>query len=685
MSNSIRHDFHSDIASIISDDIQYQHSKYYYYLGKVEPWGIYDISPSIMQPDSDLENNTIRSNIVYIKSISPNDVSLVVKRYNWVSGTVFNVWDHTLNMEPLQFYCVTDDNNVYKCLDNNGGVPSTIKPTGNSFYTTVTADGYTWKYMYNIPAFKRIRFSSLNYIPVQRALTDSFYNKGSVDDVIITSAGTGYNSNQVTTLVVTGTTTGSGATGTLIVGSTGNITGVNITNGGSGYTAGVSVSFTSSAGFGGTGSAIITGGVITGMTILTPGVGYVTGNTIQFTVGGAVLFPLISRVTGSITSVRILKSGAGYTAPPTITISTTGGTGTGKYGNSTALFTSIIYQGKLVGVNIVDPGVLYSTDVSTTISVQGDGTGAVFSPIISTTGEIVGVIVENSGTGYTTIKLNVIGVGTGAILTPLLSTSDFISDQSIVEQTTVPGAIYSVKIVEDGNNYSDNTVITIIGDGTGCTATPYIVDGKIKKIQINTPGSDYTYANVVITDTSRNLYGNNIDAFAYVTLPPAGGHGINAVSELFGATLSINSSLRQETSLSNLYQDYRQFGILKNPTELTTNKKFLASNSLIAYEVEFQSVIGLVKDEILIIDNIKFRVLSFVGNIVTLQQLGIKYINPIGIFVADSENTRQYNSINVIKYPEVNKYSGKLIYSSNESPFSFSEDQGIIIKTFLQF
>lgn len=684
MSNSIRHDFHSDIATTVSDEIQYQHSKYYYYLGKVEPWGVYDISPTVMQQDSDLENNNIRSNIVYIKSISPNDISLVIKRNNWVSGTIYDVWDHTKNMYPLIFYCITEDNNVYKCLDNNGGIPSTVKPTGNSFYTTQTSDGYTWKYMYNVPSFKRIRFSSLNYIPVQRALTDSFYNKGSINDVVVVSAGSGYNNNQVTTLSVTGTTSGSGAAGTLIVGSTGNITGVNITNGGSGYTAGANISFISSAGTGGVGTPVITGGVITDMNIDSAGVGYVSGNSIVFSVGGATLVPLISRVTGSVTGVKIVNSGAGYTSIPNINIVTTGTTGTGKYGNSTALFTSILYQGKIVGVNIIDPGVNYSTDISTTISVQGDGIGAVFSPIILN-GGIIGVTTENQGTGYTTIKLNVVGSGTGAILNPILSTSDFISDQSIVEQTTVPGAIYSISIVEPGNNYSNTTIVTIVGDGTGCTAVPTIMDGKIKKIQITNAGSGYTYANVLVSDPSRNLYGNNIDAFVYATLPPAGGHGINAVSELFGSTLSINSSLRQETSLSNLYQDYRQFGILKNPTDLTTNKKFTGASALIAYEVEFNNVTGLVKDEVLVINNIKFRVLSFIGKIVTLQQLGIKYINPIGTFIADSENTRQYNSINVVSFPSVNKYSGKLIYSSNESPFSFSENQGIIIKTFLQF
>jgi hypothetical protein len=101
--------------------------------------------------------------------------------------------------------------------------------------------------------------------------------------------------------------------------------------------------------------------------------------------------------------------------------------------------------------------------------------------------------------------------------------------------------------------------------------------------------------------------------------------------------------------------------------------------------VTFDGVSDLNKDEILLFDNVKFRVVSWIGNDVYLQQLGIKYIDPLGTLIAENENTRQYNAIGIKAYPEVNKYSGKLIYASNENPFSFTEDQGIIIKTFLHF
>lgn len=687
MSNSIRHDFHSDIATTVSNDIQYQHSKYYYYLGKVEPWGVDDESPVQMQIDSDSENNAIRSNIVYIKRILPNDVSIVANRYNWSTGIVFDIWDNTKNMVDTIFYCVTSDNNVYKCLDNNGGAPSTVKPTGNSYYVTPTADGYLWKYMYNIPTFKFTRFASLNYIPVQKSLTDSFYNRGSVDEVVVTSGGSGYTTTPITTINVTGSVTGSGAIATLIIGTTGNITGVTIVSGGTGYTAGVDITFSSVTGVGGVGTAIINGGgVITGVTIVNAGVGYVNGNSIVFTTGGAVIQPIISRVTGSVIATKIIKSGSGYSGIPAITINTSGGTGTGKYGNVTALFSPVLYQGRIVQVNILDPGVLYSTDISTSIAVQGDGSGAEFSPVIYG-GELTGVIVENAGTGYTSMKLTVVGIGTGAIVSPLLTASNFISDQSIVEQTSISGAIYSIQVIEEGNNYAaGTTTVSIVGDGTGCTAIPVIEDGRITKVKVTAAGSGYTYANIEFIDPSRASYGsNNVDAVVYAVFPPNGGHGFDAVSELFGNTLAINSSLRQEATLSALMQDYRQFGILKNPTNLLTNRKFDVQSKVIVHVVTLNTNAGLVKDEILLFGNIKFRVVSWVGNDVYLQQLGIKYVDPLGTLIAEAENTRTYNANAIVSYPEVNKYSGKLIYTSNENPFSFAEDQEITIKTFLHF
>jgi hypothetical protein len=682
MTNSLRQDFHSDLAIAISNEIQYKRSNYYYFLGKIEPWGVNDTAPITIQPDSELENSLIRTNAIFMRRITPNDVSLVTNRYNWESGTVFSTWDHTKNMKLEKFYCVTADNNVYKCLDNGGNAVSTVAPSGKSFFVIRTSDGYLWKYMYTVPSFKRSRFMSYTNLPVQRSLTDSFYNKGAVDAITIANGGSGYSDSLLTTITVTGTTSGTGGVGTVVCGPTGNITSVVITNGGTGYTHGVNVAFNSVAGTGAIGTAVISSGVITGITFSSGGIGYVTGESIVFSVGGAIVIPSVSRNTGSISSVKIVKGGAGYASVPTLTV--VGAGGTGKYDNACALVSGVLYRGSLVRANIVDPGISYPSDNATTIVTQGDGVDAVFSPVIYN-GEIVDVVVENSGSGYTSMNLTVVGAGTGAAINAIISASDFSSDQSIVEQTTTIGAIYSIIVVNGGTNYSAATVVDIIGDGAGCTATPVLSNGTITHVIVNTFGSDYTYATITFTDPLRSTLGNLVDASAYAILPPSKGHGYDAVNELFGDTLAINSSLRQDVKLNHLMQDYRQFGLIKNPTNILTGKSLTEESSMLTYEVVFANTGGLVIDEILIQNNVKFRVVLVVGNTVFLQQLGIKYVNPIGTFYSETEMTRIYVSNSVVTYPTANKYSGNLLYVSDENPFTFNQEQGIIIKTFLKF
>ena len=198
-------------------------------------------------------------------------------------------------MDGEAFYVVTDANEVFKCLNNNNGAPSTVKPSGNVLAPLQTSDGYTWKYMYTIPSFKRSRFMSVNYIPVQRALSDSFYSSGSLESVSILRSGSGYSDTQQTIIIASGATTGSGAEATFTVNASGGIETVTVTNGGSGYTRGVRVVVQSSIGINAVLEAVINdSGVVTAVTIINPGAGYSFVDSIQFIVGGAILLPLVS-------------------------------------------------------------------------------------------------------------------------------------------------------------------------------------------------------------------------------------------------------------------------------------------------------------------------------------------------------------------------------------------------------
>ena len=572
-------------------------------MSKVDPWDNGSTPPEIV--NSDGEDTTVRDNMVYLRKVKPTETTLVTKSFTWTSNTVYSQWDHTQEMKGLPFYCITNDYNVYKCLFNNHGAESTVEPTGNSLLPFTTADGYIWKYMYNVPSFKRDKFLTADAMPVQKALTDGFYNLGAVEEVSVVNGGSGYTDVQQTGIAVTGDGT------------------------------------------------------------------------------GAILTPIVSKETGTILDVRIDDGGSGYTTA-TLSVSSVPD-GTGIYGNASAVLTPVIYNGSIVNVAIEDPGVNYAADTTTTITVTGDGSGAIFNPVVSD-GVITDVIVENPGQDYTFLSLTVTGTGSGAVLQPVLAASDFLSDQAAVEQAAVIGPIYAIEVTEAGNNYDELTTVTIEGDGTGCTAEAVLnPGGGIQYINVLTPGTGYTYANVVIDNPNRDLPNDYTDAEAYVILPPAKGHGFDAVQELYGDTLALYTQLKDDTDLSDLAQDFRQYGILINPVGLADNKRVTKEIYFVLFDVNLSSVSGITVDTVMICNNVKYKVISISGLSVKLQQMSSSYV-PLSVsdalyYEADPGTTYVVSAVN--SFPVVDKYSGELVYVQNLEAFTPTEEQLLSFRTYI--
>lgn len=693
---SLRSAFKAELANSILSDIQFQKDSYYYFLGGVEPWNGFegdtagDVPTDPLNQD-DATNRRYRSEMVFTKKISPSDVSLAIPRIDWTSGTVYDQWDHTVDMLGKQFYVLTEDFNVYKCLYNHQGSPSTVKPYGTFFTPIETADGYIWKYLYNIPAFKRSKFLSVTTMPVQKALTEGFYSNGQIEGVTVLEEGDGYTLTPLTSITVddTGCTTGSGASATATIDPiTGEIISVSVDTPGSGYTAGVNV-VAVGIGQGAVLEAVIVAGTVSAVNVIRGGYGYdTTGTNIDFRLGGATFSPQISRVDGSIYRVDITNPGVGYVSPPALEVVEDPGVpnlGTGKFGNPRASVEAIVYDGSVQLVAITDPGINYAYDNSTTITVVGDGSGAKMIPVIENN-KFVDAVVEERGSGYSDAAAIIVSsTGSGAIVRPIISQSDFVSDQMVVEQTAVEGAIHAIQVTAVGENYTTDTYVTVTGNGSGCEAYPEIINGRVERIHISNPGSGYTFASVTITDPGRPVV--TVPASAYPILPPLGGHGSNAPAELFANTLSISTSLRGELEVENIIQEFRTFGMIKNPRSILTNTPYRNDSSLLAYTVQLADSIGLEKDDVLFLDDIemnKFRVLDISGTSVKLLPLDRTAVDPIGTLV--SVNTGlTYNSKAILGAPDFNKYSGSLVYISTESPFVFSSDQSITIKTYIGF
>ena len=680
---TIRSDFHTNIATELVDDIYYQRRNLYYFLGKINPWANEE-QPDSVSINSVFQDNVIRDNILYVRRITSSDISLITPSYVWEPNVVFDQWDHTLEMKGKKFYCIADNYHVYKCLNNNMGTASTVEPTGTPLFPFTTPDGYMWKYMYSIPKFKQRKFLSRGYLPVQKALTDAFYNKGAIEQVVVNESGTGYTDVQLTNITVTGTTTGAGATAKVTaVDYLGKITEITVLTAGSNYTAGARITVTSDQGINAVLEPVFESGELVSIDITDGGYGYAIDDIVNISVGGAILTPIVSRTNGEIIDIRIDNPGAGYVTAPTLSIIQSPQTGVGKYGNATALAEAVIYNGSIVNVLLIDPGVNYPFDTATSIVVSGDGTDAVFSPVIYN-GELVGVVTENSGSGYSYINLDVVGAGSGAKITGVIAVSDFLSTQSIVEQTAVRGAIYNAVVTIPGNNYSAETTISITGDGTGAEGYPVISGGTITKIIMTSYGQDYTYANIVFNDPNRQTPNLFINAEAYAILPPNLGHGVDAPRELYADTISIFSLLKSDTELNILAQDYRQYGLINNPTNVLTNKRVNVVSDIITFKVQLTSIGSLAVDDIVIANKKQYRIVSISNSTVELQQMNAIFTIPSGGLYKLGQPSVVYTIVKVLSVPSLNKYSGDLLYVTNNTPFAPTDEQSIAIRTYIK-
>jgi len=183
------------------------------------------------------------------KRITTADVTHAVPRYDWTSGTTYDQYDdQDTNLLEDDFYVMTEDYNVYKCLFNAGATASTTKPTGVSTSPFTTADGYIWKYMYTVTTAKALKFLTNDYIPVQQLDTDDGTDQwdvqaaavdGGIHVVKVTSGGSGYATAPAVT--ITGDGTGATANSTIVANT---VTRVTITAAGTGYTR-ASVTFAS--------------------------------------------------------------------------------------------------------------------------------------------------------------------------------------------------------------------------------------------------------------------------------------------------------------------------------------------------------------------------------------------------------------------------------------------------------
>lgn len=193
----------------------------YLFIGRPSPWTSDASPPAITQTVEEIYYTPYNS-MIAMKKVIASDVSYASYRYNWTSGTVYGQYSSGADFFSSQFYVLTDEFKVYKCLSNNNGATSTTKPTSTSTTSFSTVDGYVWKYMLTLDAVDAVKFLTTDFFPVKYLTTDNGSLQwdvqaaainGQIETVRITAGGSAYisHSNNVVTSTTNTITLNSGA------------------------------------------------------------------------------------------------------------------------------------------------------------------------------------------------------------------------------------------------------------------------------------------------------------------------------------------------------------------------------------------------------------------------------------------------------------------------------------------
>jgi hypothetical protein len=501
--------FKKTIADAVYQEVTSKTAKYYHWFGKENTWEDF-LSPFIPSSTSDTpgapsENFRyelhVRRDILTAKLIKPSDVSYVARRIDWNTGVVYDMYDDAyesttgygygpaysgaIRLEDANFYVLTNEYNVYKCIDNNDNSPSTYQPTGTTPDVFETSDGYKWKFMYGIPVSLRNRFLSSAYMPVSTSLKTQFYSSGTISNIAIENGGGNYNP-ATTSAIITGD--GNKEFNPYLISS------ITTTNGGQGFVS------------------------IPNITISAPFL-----NSIVWSSTGDV--PLGSYV--SYLNPATLKTNFYYvlsgtklgTSGPIHTSGTiTNGGAQLRYAGTTATAECVLSSGVVGLVSLIDGGYGYQ-DAPT---VTADAPIIKDADWVTLTSVILGRKLKYSGRYYEVTTAGTTGsagpthttgavangsavltyLGKDAVLTPVI-----VKTEAEISLVISPGidSVYSVSVGLTGSKYAEIPTVTIAapGSGTQAEATASISGGRVTLISVTDPGNGYTSTPLVTVSNPK--------------------------------------------------------------------------------------------------------------------------------------------------------------------------------------
>ena len=280
-------------------------------------------------------------------------------------------------------------------------------------------------------------------------------------------------------------------------------------------------------------------------------------------------------------------------------------------------------------------------------------------------------------------------------------------NQRLVQEAATKGEIISIQLTNAGSGYTGTPTIQITGDNSGkqAAATATVSNGIVTKIEMNDSGagsktghafgSGYTRADVAING------GGGTGATARAVFGPDSGVGADPREDLRSFSLMFNSRIAgDENDILKVGNDFRQTLLLKNVeadsaggdgplyvADVGNTLNYLKLSTVSTPFTVDRTILGASSSAKGLVDFVDSSRIYYHQSEVTgfgVFQEGEVLTEQNGNGDGIVENAAADSDTFAYRFPDVNPFSGELLYIDNRSPIERSNDQTEDIKVVIQ-
>ena len=125
--------------------------------------------------NTQVEKREFQRRAIFGNKVTEDNIRYMFYKNTWTSATVYDDFDDTQDILTTNSVVTVSnsegDYEVFKCLENNNGGPSTQQPSftgidATSYEQIFTGDGYVWKYLFTVAAGDDVIFGTSDSLPL---------------------------------------------------------------------------------------------------------------------------------------------------------------------------------------------------------------------------------------------------------------------------------------------------------------------------------------------------------------------------------------------------------------------------------------------------------------------------------------------------------------------------------------